>query len=240
MFNHVGCKLVQVGTKRIEPKLLELSQQGPLIWKPLMDVVGCSVFTSAGCIKGFIHILRKVIFPDDSKVVVTHRLPLFISFLKGAYKQAPGGLTPDWTLSKTKGGVITEKVASLYAQACKTSVVHQPTPSWYNQHVKNTKAKPRLDSEYTALLLQQAPTRSDTIPMKVSGNASRSGKLSGNAYPRSTKVSHSALYFQAKELIKANHMKKKRSEEGGSSRKHELDTDRGTPQLTRPCCVPVG
>ena len=128
MFNHVGCKLVQVGTKRIEPKLLELSQQGPLIWKPLMDVVGCSVFTSAGCIKGFIHILRKVIFPDDSKVVVTHRLPLFISFLKGAYKQAPGGLTPDWTLSKTTGGVITDKVASLYAQACKTSVVHQPTP----------------------------------------------------------------------------------------------------------------
>ena len=63
-------------------------------WKPLMEVVGCSVFTSDGCIKGFIHILRKVIFPDDSKVV-GDRLPVFISLLEGAYKQAPDGLSPE-------------------------------------------------------------------------------------------------------------------------------------------------
>jgi hypothetical protein len=124
-------------------------------WKPLMKVVGCSVFTSVNCIKGFVHILRTVIFPVDSKVV-GDRLPVFISLLEGAYKQAPDGLSPDWTLSKTKGGVITEKVVSMYAKACKTSVVHQPTLLWYKKHVKNTKAAPRLDPEYKAILLQLA------------------------------------------------------------------------------------
>jgi hypothetical protein len=56
----------------------------PKIWKPLIEVIGCSVFTckyEETCI--FFSILRTVIFPAGSKVLVPDRFPSFLSFLKG-------------------------------------------------------------------------------------------------------------------------------------------------------------
>ena len=113
----------------------------------------CSVFNGSTENPAFISILRRVIFPGDSKVLVLDRLPSFLSFLRGAYKHAPDGQTIRWL--KTDYSVITTVIGDKVA-----AMLHESDPRtrwWYQNYVHwhPVESNPFDDPAAKALLLAE-------------------------------------------------------------------------------------